>query len=221
MARERPNQTTCKRIATPRWIDRFHRWERWARKNRIFVHHKCAIHAALDDNRLRPKRLYPLRRSHDALFFAQKTRLGFVQHEHVDHRQNALQIGIRRINPQIQRIGGNEFRLRLLDDFELQMRNDIGEEEEIAILLSIAQIGLEIGKHVQIGAKRRRLGQIIAVCPLPLERLALLRLDRRQIDATFDEKLELPKNTLPIRPNLSDRAPQVSIPYPTLSNPRR
>ena len=155
------------------------------------MHHKCAIHAALDDNRLRPKRLDPLRRSHDALFFAQKTRLGFVQHEHVDHRQNALQIGIRRINPQIHRIGGNEFRLRLLDDFELQMRNDIGEEEEIAILLSIAQIGLEIGKHVQIGAKRRRLGQIIAVCPLPLERFALLRIDRRQIDATFDEKIEL------------------------------
>ena len=71
------------------------------------------------------------------------------------------------------------------------MRNDIGEEEEIAILLSIAQIGLEIGKHVQIGAKRRRLGQIIAVCPLPLERLALLRIDRRQIDTTFDEKIEL------------------------------
>ena len=150
-----------------------------------------------------------LRRSHDALFFAQKTRLGFVQHEHVDHRQNALQIGIRRINPQIHRIGGNEFRLRLLDDFELQMRNDIGEEEEIAILLSIAQIGLEIGKHVQIGAKRRRLGQIIAVCPLPPS--------PRGNTTTRP----LPKHTLPTRPNLSDRAPQVSIPYPTLSNPRR
>src|SRR5437899_12928597 len=88
------------------------------------------------------------------------------------------------VEPELDRVAGDEIRvLDLVQDLELQLRLDIGEEDHARAAVRRRQRRVEPGKYVELGIERLALLQADArIASRPAERLALEDLETAQVD---------------------------------------
>jgi hypothetical protein len=80
---------------------------------------------------------------------------------------------VRDVDPQVHRVHRDEAGARaLLANAELEVGLDVGQEEDVAGLGRVGELGLEVLEDVEVGDERLALVEVVGVDALPEERLA-------------------------------------------------
>ncbi len=190
-----------------------HRLQRMGRREEdaIFGEQKGAILAALDDDGARPVG------EDDARGRREKALPGelhgfFIVHQHtVDSPQQALEPGTGSVEPELHRVAGDELRIgHLLQHLELQLRLDIGQEDQLRVAVRRGQRRMEIGEDVELGVQRLPILQPDAgVARGPSKGLSGTHLQTREIDvARFQQLLVLERKVLAHHPHQANGCKQ-------------
>src|ERR1700736_1990442 len=189
-ARDRAQQATGEGVAGTSRIA--HGLERVGRRQEDPIPGKeeGAVLAALDDHDPRPvgedvargRGEEPLARELDGLLV--------VDENAIDAPEHALEARPGGVEPELDRVAGDEIRLLdLVEDVELQLRLDVGEEDDARAAVGGRQHRVEPRKDVELGLERLALLEPYArVASRPAKGLALKDLETAQIDvARFEE----------------------------------
>ena len=115
---------------------------------------------------------YLARRAEDRRLFGQLAQLGVVEDETVHALDHGDKVVAGDIDPQVHRVQGRPPRTgALVEHRRLQRGLDVGQEQDVALPRGLAELGLEVLEHTELGVERLAGVQIPAVLAAPEERL--------------------------------------------------
>src|ERR1700682_4699673 len=134
--------------------------------------HHDPVLSSLDDERLRPERKDLSAALHEVRLFRELPYFGLVDDHEIDFTDDPGERLLRGGDPEIHRVERHEPRTAaLFEHIHLQLRLDVGEEEDVRRTMLLREEGTEAGEDVELCVAGLRHVQIEAVLAAPEERL--------------------------------------------------
>ena len=125
------------------------------------------------DHILWPQLVDFFERSEHVVFLRQLMRLAVVEHKTVNALEQLQQIRQCDVQPQVHRVGYDEFGPpHLVQHVKLERRRDVGQQDELGVLMRLRQFGRERLKHAQLGQQRAAIVHVRLVFARPVKRFA-------------------------------------------------
>ena len=176
--REIAHESAGERIAGAGRIE--HRLERIRRREEHvrLREHERAVLALLDHDVLRAAFHDPARRLDEVELLGELARLGVVQRDQIDVREQLEQVGTPALDPEVHRVAGDELRLGdLRQHVELQPRIDVPEKHERRVPKLLGNLRPKVREHAEVRLERLGDVEVVAVPAAPAKRRPLRLLE--------------------------------------------
>ena len=139
-----------------------------------------------DDDVFRSHLVQLLQRGEDVVLLRELVGFAVVEDKAVDALDEVHEVFQGDVQPEVHRVGDDEpgF-VHLVEDVVLERRGDVGEEDEGRLLVLLGKVRGELLEHAQLGGERAAVVHVDLVFAGPVEGLARLDLEARQVDAVL------------------------------------